>query len=173
MKGRTERTAAAIRAAAFVLALGALLLWAAAARGETMWVNVAEGSHLNARSKPRTGDIEAKLERGTEVEVTEIRSGWATIQGWGECWTCYVDARYLTEEKPGEEIECKPVEMQTSADKVRLRECPGGDVVKRLKKGQKVTVTGWMEHAGETWAKVDGGWLMMRYLAEVRSGAKD
>ena len=168
MKGKAEKTAAAIRAAAFVLALGALLLWAAAARGETMWVNVAEGSHLNARSKPRTGDIEAKLERGWAVEVTEIRDGWATLPGWGECGTCYADARYLSREKTGEAAPCKPTRMQLNADKVRLRECPGGDVVKRLHKGQMVTVTATAEHAGETWAKVDGGWLMMRYLAEVQ-----
>lgn len=155
---------AAVKLAAFLVLAVLLVLALQLAEAQTMYVDVAEGSHLNARSKPRTGAIEAKLERGWAVEVVETRDGWATITGWGECGTCYVDARYLSEEAPGNPTPCKPTRMQTSADKVRLRAYPGGEVLRRLEKGDAVTVTGWVTHEGTAWAQVDGGYIMAEFL---------
>ena len=155
---------AAVKIVAF-LVLAALLATAIQlAQAETMWVDVAPGSHLNARSKPRTGAIEAKLERGWAVEVVETRQGWAAITGWGECGTCWVDARYLSAEAPKDPTPCKPEKMQTKADKVRLRAYPGGEVLRRLEKGTAVTVTGWVIHEGAAWAQVDGGYIMAEFL---------
>lgn len=155
---------AAVKIVAFVVLAALMVLAAKLAEAETMWVDVAPGSHLNARSKPRTGAIEAKLERGWAVEVVETRDGWAAITGWGECGTCWVDARYLSEEAPQDPTPCDPVRMRTNADKVRLRAYPGGQVLRRLEKGAAVTVTGWVTHEGETWAQVDGGYMMAEFL---------
>lgn len=157
---------AAVRIVAFLVLAVLLVLAARLAEAQTMYVDVAQGSHLNARSKPRTGAIEAKLERGWAVEVVETWQGWATITGWGECGTCYVDARYLSTEAPEDPTPCKPTRMQTNADKVRLRAYPGGEVLRRLEKGAAVTVTGRVTHEGTAWAQVDGGYIMAEFLEE-------
>lgn len=152
-------------AVAVVVAL--LFVGVTLAAAETMWVNVDDGSHLNGRSQPRNGSIEAKLLRGWEVEVIRCVDGWALVDGYGESGCCWVDARYLMDTMPGETNECSPVQMRTTVNKLRVREYPGGGVVERLKKGETVTVTAWMEQDGEIWARVDGGWVMGRYLEEV------
>lgn len=165
---KRTKTGAAVKIVAFVVLAALMVLAAKLAEAETMWVDVAPGSHLNARSKPRTGQIEAKLGRGQAVEVTQIRDGWATIIGWGECYTCYVDARYLSGEALADPTPCDPVRMQTGAEKVRLRAYPGGEVLRRLEKGTAVTVTGWVTHEDTAWAQVDGGYIMAEFLEEAQ-----
>ena len=159
---------AAVKIVAFMVLAALLAAAIQLAQAETMWVDVAPGSHLNARSKPRTGVIEAKLERGWAVEVAETTDGWAAITGWGECGTCWVDVRYLSEEAPKDPTPCKPEKMQTKADKVRLRAYPGGEVLRRLEKGAAVTVTGWVTHEGAAWAQVEGGYVMAEFLEGMK-----
>lgn len=142
------------------------LLWPAQA--ETMWVMVAEGSCLNGRSEPEHGDIEARLLPGWEVDVLERRDGWARIAGYGESGSCWVCDDYLTAHKPGERMSCQPVRMRTTAQKLRVRSCPGGEVLRRLPRGAVVTVDGWMDVGGVRWADVGDGWVMMEYLKEDR-----
>lgn len=159
---------AAVKIAAFALLTTALFAPAKDAAAQIMYVHVEPDSYLNARSKPRTGDIEAKLDRGQAVDVTEIRAGWATIVGWGETWICYVDADYLSENPIEEPIPCDPTEMRTTAEKVRLRACPGGRVVRRLKKGSTVTVVGWVMDGKTLWAELEDGFIMAKFLEAMK-----
>ena len=67
---------------------------------EVMYVNVNPGSNLNMRNKPSlNGSIIIKLARGTEVDVYEIKNGWAKIKVYGQIG--YVSAEYLSPTKPG------------------------------------------------------------------------
>lgn len=144
--------------------VGLALLWPA--KAETMWVLVDDGSHLNGRSEPMHGDIEARLLTGWEVDVLETREGWARIAGYSESGSCWVCMDYLTVDRPGERMACRPVRMRTTADKLRVRSCPGGEVLRRLRIGAAVTVDGWMDVGGVRWADVGDGWVMMEYLEE-------
>lgn len=151
--------------AAFVLlyAAGLTILGIDPACAETMYVAVEKGSHLNGRATPVDGDIEAKLLPGWTVEVVRTADGWALIDGYGEGGCCWVDAHYLTKE-PMQETACEPVEMRAAVDKLRVRRVPGGDVCARLSKGDRVTVTGWMQVGGTRWAHIGTGWVMAEYL---------
>jgi len=151
--------------AAFVLlyAAGLTILGIDPACAETMYVAVEEGSRLNGRATPVDGDIEAKLLPGWTVEVVQTADGWALIDGYGEGGCCWVDAHYLTKE-PMQETACEPVEMRAAVDKLRVRRVPGGDVCARLSKGDRVTVTGWMQVGGTRWAHIGTGWVMAEYL---------
>lgn len=145
----------------FALTMAACL---AGANAETMWVNVDEQSHLNGRSKPVTGDIEAKLLRGWTVEVLEICDGWALVDGYGESGGCWVDVRYLTEYEPGQMEACEPVDMRTTVGKLRVRSYPDGEVLYRMRKGNRVTVLGWMQMGGTRWGWIGTGWVMAEFL---------
>lgn len=153
-------------AVALVVIVGGLALWSwlVPANAETMWVNVDESSHLNGRSKPVTGGIEAKLLRGWTVEVLEIRDGWALVDGYGETGGCWVDVRYLTEYEPGTLEACEPVEMRTKVGKLRVRSYPDGEVLYRMRKGDRVTVLGWMQMGGTRWGWIGTGWVMAEFL---------
>lgn len=136
------------------------------AEAETMWVNVGEHSHLNGRSRAVDGEIVAKLQRGWEVEVVHIRNGWALIDGYGEGGHCWVSAKYLTDEKPGEVRTIEPVKVRTTVSRLLVRSCPGGSVVGRIdKKGTKLTVLATVIQSNVKWAYLGNGrWVMWRYL---------
>lgn len=150
----------------WVLMIGAVAIDAlcSKAKADTMYVRVADGSHLNGRSAPVNGAIEAKLLPGWAVEVTDTQNGWACVEGYGEGGCVWVDMHYLTSEEPGERIDCQPVQMTAAVDKLRVRNCPGGRILRRLRKGEAVTVTAYMEQGGQTWAKISGGWVMAEFL---------
>lgn len=156
-----------IMLALFVLlyAAGLTALGIDPACAETMYVAVEKGSHLNGRASPVDGAIEAKLLPGWEVEVVRTADGWALIDGYGEGGCCWVDAHYLAPEQMNETA-CEPVEMRAAVDKLRVRRCPGGDVCMRLSKGDRVTVTGWMQMDGTRWAYIGTGWVMAEYLEQ-------
>lgn len=134
------------------------------ANAETMYVVVNDGSHLNARYAPVTGNIEAKLLRGWEVEVLDIKNGWAKIIGYGESNICYVKSEYLSEEPPPDIEKCEPVIYTVTTNKVRLRENPNGKKVRWLYKGNRVTVIGWVTVDNICWAYTDTGYIMAEYL---------
>lgn len=75
-----------IFAAALLLFWLTLVGWATCAIAQelprAMWVNVHEDSALNVRAEPcADADIILCLGRGCEVEVREVKDGWALI-GW-------------------------------------------------------------------------------------------
>ena len=77
--------------------MAAVMINSVVAKAETvMYVDVAEGSHLNARAKPnRHSEIEAILHAGEEVTVLETRDGWGKVPVMGmELW---VKMEYLRE----------------------------------------------------------------------------
>ena len=133
------------------------------AEAETAYVCVAEGSHLNARSHPVNGKIEARLLPGWQVEVLTVDDGWAQLEGVGESGTAWVAARYLSEDAPGTETRC----MVSAGGRVRLRETPAGELVRWLQPGSMVTVTAHLTVDGVRWARVGDGWVQDRYLSRI------
>lgn len=134
------------------------------ASAEIMYVIVNGGSHLNARSVPIKGNIEAKLLRGWSVEVLSIEDGWAKITGYGESNICYVNSEYLSKEPPPDVEKCEPAVHTVTMDKVRLRESPNGRKIRWLYKGNRVSVTGWVTVDNICWARTDTGYIMAKYL---------
>ena len=155
-----------------ILILAVMVLWLLgnqfpASAASTMYVVVDDGSHLNARDKPKTGRTVARLERGFSVDVVSVKDGWAKISGYSEEEYCYVSSQYLSETPPPEP---KPY-LITGTGRVRLRDKPNGSKIRWLTPGDEVIVTDWVPDRGETWAKVTygttRGYVMADFLSEL------
>ena len=147
----------------FISLLAFLMLAAPSARAEerTVYVMVDADSVLNVRTNPSLGaDVLFVMERGETLTVDDVQeSGWAEVSRAGDSGYCRVE--YLSDEPP-----TVPQPYTTTAGKLRLRKAPGGNTVRKLKKGVQVLVSGWITDAdGVTWARVDGGYIDASYLA--------
>lgn len=150
------------RISALLIVITTMIPCMITANAATAYVNVEEGSYLNARSAPGHGFIEAHLERGWEVEVVSVSDGWAEVVGVGECYICYVAAEYLSDEPPGDPMPYVVV----SDGRVRVRAQPNGQTTRWLRPGAKVIVTGWLTVDNVRWARINNGYVMAEYLKE-------
>jgi uncharacterized protein YgiM (DUF1202 family) len=142
--------------------LACLMLAAPAALADerAAYVLVEVGSVLNVRTHPRLkAEVLFVMERGEALIVDDVRQdGWAEVSRAGDFGYCRIE--YLSDEPPAD-----PQPYTTTAGKLRLRQLPNGDTVRKLGKGKQVMVTGWFTDAdGVQWAKVDGGYIDADYL---------
>ena len=168
-----RRTVIKVRAAAALLVLGVILglMWPQTASAATTQMTATVG--LNIRSGPSTNSaILGGLYRGQTVSALGSSQGWTKITFAGS--TAYVASRYLTKGKdlpPPSRIGAGTVKVTTTA--LNLRNGPGLSyrVIKVLKEGTRVTMTG---KTARGWAQlVNGkstGWSSMQYLASSMNG---
>ena len=161
-----------VRAAAALVAVGVILslIWPQAA-GATTQMTATVG--LNIRSGASTqSTILGGLYRGQTVTAISSAAGWTKIT-FGDS-TAYVATRYLSKGKDlptPEKIGAGTVKITTTA--LNLRTGPGLSyrVIKVLKRGTKVTLTG---KTARGWVQlVNGkstGWSSMQYLASSTTG---
>lgn len=147
----------------FIIILALLVLLSgqfAIAERKTVYVLADESSVLNVRELPRIGAEKVfEMERGETLTMDSLdKYGWACVSRAGDFGYCRVE--YLTD-KPPEEATV----YQTTVGKLKVRDVPGGDTVRKLKNGATVMVTGWITDIdGTQWAHVEGGYVMARYL---------
>ncbi len=150
-----------------VLVMGiCLLIGEANAEGQStpMYVVVSQSSWLNGRYEPDAGSsVEARFQRGDQVDVYEVQNGWARVAG-GECQYVWCSAEYLSSTPPGTKAETCTV---VSDGRVRVRKTPGGELVRWVKSGSTVTV----QYRIDGWAYIGDGYLMEKYL-EVGVGGE-
>jgi uncharacterized protein YgiM (DUF1202 family) len=159
-----SRTALAVTALLFALMLIVVLLSRAWAESwdepVTMYAVVEGDSWLNVREKPKEhAAITLRLNRGDAVKVYGIDEyGWADISRAGDPGFCRIE--YLSDTAPIEPETCV-----TTEGKVNVRKLPGGKPVRKLARGDSVTVTCWVTDAdGVTWANIGDGFVMKAYL---------
>ena len=167
-----RRTLIKLRAAAALVALGVILslMWPQAA-GATTQMTATVG--VNIRSGASTqSSILGGLYRGQTVTAISSAAGWTKITFRGS--TAYVASKYLSKGKDlpvPKKIGASTVKITTTA--LNLRTGPGLSyrVIKVLKGGTKVTLTG---KTARGWAQlVNGkstGWSSMQYLASSTTG---
>jgi uncharacterized protein YgiM (DUF1202 family) len=173
MKGLAmRRTVIKVRASAALIAVGvivSLMLPQSASATTQMTATVG----VNIRSAASTSAaILGGLYRGQTVSAVSSSHGWTKIKFAGS--TAYVASRYLTNGKDlptPKKIGAGTVKITTTA--LNLRKGPGLSyrVIKVLKAGSKVTMTG---KTARGWAQlVSGkstGWSSMQYLANSTTG---
>lgn len=151
----------------FIALLAFVMLAAPYAHAEehTAYVLVDADSVLNVRTNPSLGaDVLFVMERGETLTVDAVQDGgWAEVSRAGDFGYCRIE--YLSDEPPAE-----PTAYTTTVGKLRLRKAPGGDTVRKLKKGVQVMVCGWFTDAdGVTWAKVEGGYIDAEFLTAMQT----
>ena len=168
-----RRTVIKVRAAPALLVLGVILglMWPQTASAATTQMTATVG--LNIRSGPSTNSaILGGLYRGQTVSAISSSQGWTKITFAGS--TAYVASRYLTKGKdlpPPSRIGAGTIKVTTTA--LNLRSGPGLSyrVIKVLKEGTRVTMTG---KTARGWAQlVNGkstGWSSTQYLASSMNG---
>lgn len=164
MRGIVKPYTARMTAAALAV-LAAIALWilappAMAEDPTTMYVLVEEGSCLRVHERASMGSgVCMRLDRGDELTVYDVdKYGWAEISRAGDPGYCRIE--YLSDQPPTD-----PVEYVTNAGKVNVRKTPGGDMVRKLERGETVTVTGWMtDKDGTAWANIGEGYVMAEFL---------
>jgi uncharacterized protein YgiM (DUF1202 family) len=173
LEATMRTTAIKVRAAAVLLVVGVVLslMWPQTASAATTQMTATV--NLNIRSGPSTNTaILGGLYRGQTVTAISSSQGWTKITFAGS--TAYVASRYLTKGKhlpPPNRIGAGNVKITTTA--LNLRSSPGLSyrVIKVLKGGTKVTMTG---KTARGWAQlVNGkstGWSSTQYLASSRNG---
>lgn len=124
---------------------------------ETMYAAVEPDSVLNVRFSP-SGDIEGYYERGDAVEVLSVQGGWAAVDFGGNTFYCSAD--YLSSRPVDEPAAC----TVSASGRVRLRDSPGGSLVRWLEPGDSVAVLSWRTENGVEWARTDAGYVMAAYL---------
>jgi uncharacterized protein YgiM (DUF1202 family) len=167
-----RRTVFKVRAAAVLIAVGvifSLMAPQAASATTQMTATVV----VNIRSGPSTETaILGGLYRGQTVTAISSSEGWTKIKFAGS--TAYVASRYLIKGKElpvPKQIGAGTVKITTTA--LNLRTGPGLSyrVIKVLKEGTKVTMTG---KTARGWAELvkgtSTGWSSMQYLASSMNG---
>jgi uncharacterized protein YgiM (DUF1202 family) len=167
-----RRTLIKLRAAAALVALGVILslMWPQAAGAATQMTATVG---VNIRSGASTqSSILGGLYRGQTVTAISSAAGWTKITFRGS--TAYVASKYLSKGKDlpvPKKIGAGTVKITTTA--LNLRTGPGlsYQVIKVLKGGTKVTLTG---KTARGWAQlINGkstGWSSMQYLASSTTG---
>lgn len=138
-----------------------LIFWHLATAGaETMYVTVREDSYLNGRESPnRHSQMLCRFSAGDEVNVLDVRDGWAKLDYGGEAKCSYVSLDYLSSSQEG------TTTMYVAANgRVRIREKPdyNGETVGYVRDGDSVTVS--LVFGG--WAKTPQGWINTTYLED-------
>jgi len=167
-----HRTVIKVRAAAAVVVLGVILspMWTQSASA-TAQMTATVGLNIRSGASTKTA-ILGGLYRGKTVSAISSADGWTKIKFADS--TAYVASKYLSKGKDlphPERIGAGTVKITTTA--LNLRTGPGLSyrVIKVLKDGARVTMTG---KTARGWAQlVNGkstGWSSMQYLASSTTG---
>lgn len=125
---------------------------------------------LNIREKAGAGNkLVGTLNKGDRVEILEQtkvgEKTWGRIdRGW-ICITGYITLETVTEEESGEKPDEKLI-MQVTATSLTIRAGAGSQfsAVGYLSNGQQVEILEQKTVDGKTWARIDRGWVSMKYL---------
>lgn len=154
-----------IRVVLCVLLMAVALLWmivfepAWAEEGKTLYVTVEAGSYLKLRDSPRDGDLRVRMERGEAVTLIEAKGDWAYVACGSEYG--WASREYLSTVPPADGPQSAEI---ISNGRVALRDKPDGSRLKWLHPGDPVIVYGWLDGAGASWARVDGGYVDADYI---------
>lgn len=135
---------------------------AATEGSQTLYALVQADSCLNVRERPDLGaGVTLRLSRGDAVCLCGIVSGgWAQIDRAGDPGYCRIE--YLTDAPPAD-----PVEATVTLPGVRVRSLPQGKVIRKLRKGDNVSVLGWVPDAdGNRWANIGDGFVLAACLSQ-------
>jgi uncharacterized protein YgiM (DUF1202 family) len=167
-----RRSVIKVRALAILIAIGVLSsLMSPQSASATTQMTATVGVNIRSGASTDTA-ILGGLYRGQTVTAISSSQGWTKIEFAGS--TAYVASRYLTKGKDlpaPKQIGAGTVKITTTA--LNLRSGPGLSyrVIKVLKAGTKVTMTG---KTARGWAQlVNGrstGWSSMQYLASSTTG---
>lgn len=132
------------------------------ASSPTLYALVDEGSCLNVREHPHLGaTVTLRLSRGDAVSLCSLRpDGWAQIDRAGDPGYCRVE--YLTDAPPD-----APVDAEVAVKNLRVRAIPGGKVLRKLQKGDTVSVYGWIPDTdGNRWANIGDSFVLWSCLSQ-------
>ena len=141
----------------------ALMLSSACAESTCYVAGIPADEYLRVHERPSIHSVGiGKLWFGDVVTIESYANGWAQVgRVSNEAGSGYVMVGYLTDALTG------PFTAVATAS-VRMRDLPGGDVVKKLQKGATVTVIGVLTIDGVEWAQTENGWIMNEFLEEVK-----
>ncbi|MEA4999652.1 MAG: SH3 domain-containing protein [Candidatus Limiplasma sp.] len=156
----------AVAVAALLLALvfATVLLNTASAEEApvTKYVLVDAGSCLNIREFPKAhAKVIIRMERGEELQVNSVSAtGWADVVRAGDGGYCRVE--YLCDD-----LLDAATDYTAATDKLRIRALPNAKAttVKKLRKGDAVSVEAFRTLDGVQWARVSAGFIMADYLS--------
>ena len=167
-----RRTVIKVRAVAALIAVGVIVsLMLPQSASATTQMTATVGVNIRSGAST-TATILGGLYRGQTVSAVSSSHGWTKINFAGS--TAYVASRYLTKGKDlpaPKKIGAGAVKITTTA--LNLRTGPGLSyrVIKVLKDGAKVTMTG---KTARGWAQLvsgkSAGWSSMQYLANSTTG---
>jgi len=127
----------------------------------TKYVLVDAGSWLNIRESPKAhAEVTVRMERGEELKVYTVGAdGWVKVVRAGDGGYCRVE--YLCDALPDASMV-----YTAAADKLRIRTLPDtkASAVKKLRKGDQVTVLAFLTVNDIQWARVSAGFIMADYL---------
>jgi len=148
-----------------LLLLGLMLGMPCKAETVRLYVMVKVDSTLTVRAEPKTdGEVLGTLERGNGVTVLATDGEWRQIER--ESLTGWVHSDYLSEVYPP--FPYGGAYTVTAEPSLNVRDNPKGAVVARLKAGTTVYVfERYTDEDGAAWSKLDEGWVMSQYIAEV------
>ena len=155
----------AVAMTALLVALVLLTMLMSAATAEeapvTKHVLVDAGSWLNVREFPKAhAEVTYRMERGEALKVYSVsENGWAKVTRAGDSGYCRVE--YLCDVLPDASMV-----YTAAADKLRIRTLPSAKAaaVKKLRKGDPVTVLAFLTVDDIQWACVSSGFIMADYL---------
>lgn len=160
-----------VRAAALLAVVGILGLLTVQTASATTQMTAAVGVNIRSGSSTNS-EILGGLYRGQTVTAINSAGGWTKIKFAGS--TAYVASKYLTKEsKLSAPSSIRPGTVKITTTALNLRTGPGHSykVIKVLKEGARVTMTG---KAARGWAQlVNGkstGWSSTQYLASSTTG---
>lgn len=137
---------------------------------ETVYGTLTGAPALNVRENAGTQyKIVGSLTKGQRVEILEQKNVGTKVWGRFEkgwiCLTGYVTLETVTEEVPEEKPEEKQM-MTVTATSLTIRSGAGTQfsVAGYLSNGQQVEVLEQKTVDGTTWARIDRGWVSMKYL---------
>jgi len=95
-----------------------------------------------------------RLTRGDELTLYGIgEGGWAEVCRAGDTGYCRVE--YLCDDSPGD-----VQRLRSAVSKLKVRATPGGKVLCRLRRGEEVTVRGYLtDDTGAVWANIGIGFV--------------
>ena len=141
----------------------ALMLSSACAESTCYVAGIPADEYLRVHERPSIHSAEiGKLWYGDAVTIKSYADGWALVDGVSnETGSGYVMVGYLTDALTD------PFTAVTTAS-VKMRDLPGGEPIKKLRKGAKVTALGVLTIDGVEWAQTENGWIMNDFLGEVK-----
>lgn len=145
-----------------LMLVAALMVTSACAESNCYVTGIPTDEYLRVHESASIHSAEiGKLWHGDAVTIESYADGWALVGGVSnEAGSGYVMVGYLTDAL------VDPFTAVTTAS-VKMRDLPGGEPVKKLRKGATVTVLGVLTIDGVEWAHTSNGWIMNEFLEVV------